>query len=87
MAMIPKEHVDALRHELGKIPQAAKLIFFTQESECPYCKHTGELLKELAGLSSKIALEVYDFQKDKAKAEQYDIDKIPAVVVEGAVRA
>jgi alkyl hydroperoxide reductase subunit AhpF len=37
--------------------------------------------EELAELSDKITLEVYDFVDDKEIAEQYNIDKIPATVV------
>jgi alkyl hydroperoxide reductase subunit AhpF len=37
--------------------------------------------EELAELSDKITLEVYDFVDDKEVAEQYNIDKIPATVV------
>ncbi len=39
------------------------------------------IVEELAALSDKISFEVYDFVKDKEAAEQYNIDKIPAVVM------
>jgi alkyl hydroperoxide reductase subunit AhpF len=57
---------------------------FTQEMECQFCQHTRELMEEVAALSDKLSVEVYDFVKDKAKALQYQIDKIPATVIEGA---
>ena len=58
-----------------------KLIVFTQEFECGSCKETRDLVQELAALSNKIKYEVYDFQRDGAKASELQIDKIPAVVV------
>ncbi len=60
-----------------------RLIHFTQELECELCRETLQLLKELAGLSDKLSLEIYNFQLDKEKVAQYRIDKVPATVVEG----
>ncbi len=60
-----------------------KLINFTQELECQFCRETREILLELAQQSDKISLEVCNFQLDKEKVEQYHIDKIPATVIEG----
>lgn len=75
-----KEHVKEHFEDLvGKV----KLIVFTQEMECMYCQETRELMEEVASLSDKIDVEVYDFVKDEQKVEEYKIDKIPAVVVEG----
>ncbi|MGB8658085.1 MAG: hypothetical protein WCE90_09935 [Candidatus Zixiibacteriota bacterium] len=60
-----------------------KLINFTQELECPLCRETRELLTEVSKLSEKVSLEVYNFQLDKAKVEEYHVDKIPATVIVG----
>ncbi len=60
-----------------------KMIMFTQEIECQYCRETRQLLEEIAALSEKINLTVYNFQTDKEIAERYKIDKIPATVLEG----
>ena len=57
---------------------------FTQEFECQYCKETRELVEEVAALSGKLSVEVYDFVKDKAVADGLGIDKIPAVAIVGA---
>jgi glutaredoxin-like protein len=60
-----------------------KLINFTQELECQFCRETRKLLKEVSELSDKVSLEVYNFQLDKEKVSQYGVDKIPATVIEG----
>jgi glutaredoxin-like protein len=49
--------------------------------ECQYCAETRQIAEELAALSDKILVEVYDFMKDKEVAEHYNIDKIPAMVL------
>lgn len=65
------------------LDQPVRILNFSQEMECAYCKETRQLLEELAALSDKITLEVYDLIKDQAVAEQFGIDKLPATVVMG----
>lgn len=60
-----------------------KLINFTQELECQFCREVRQLLKEVSELSDKVSLEVYNFQLDKEKVSQYGVDKIPATMIEG----
>jgi glutaredoxin-like protein len=59
------------------------LTVFTQEFECNYCKETRELAQELASLSDKIRIQVFDFLNDKERTNEYGIDKVPAIVIEG----
>ena len=69
---------------LKDLESPVKLITFTQEQECPTCRETGQLLRELSELSEKLSLEIYDFQLDTAQVTRYQVDKIPATAVEGA---
>ena len=39
------------------------------------------MAEDIASLSDKIKLEVYNFTLDKNKVEEYKVDKIPAMVV------
>ena len=84
MVQIPKEVQDFLREELLKLDKAVKLIYFTQQFECPHCMYAREILDELRKFSDKIIFEVYDFQRDEEKVKQYGIDKIPAIVIKDA---
>ncbi len=60
-----------------------KLVLFTQEMECEFCRVTRDLAEETAALSDKVSVEVYDFVKDTAAVTQYGITKIPALAVVG----
>lgn len=71
-----------IRQRLAALPNTVKLVNFTQELECQYCSETRQLLNELARLSDKIKLEVYNFQLDREQVTRYGIDKIPATVIE-----
>ncbi|MCS4541998.1 MAG: thioredoxin family protein, partial [Euryarchaeota archaeon] len=66
-----------------KMKDEAKILVFTQETECPLCKETRELVQEIAALSGKIKVEIYDFIKDSEKAKEYYINKIPAIALVG----
>jgi glutaredoxin-like protein len=79
-----EEKEKRLVFELFKnLANPVKLINFTQELECQFCRETRQLLKEVSELSDKVSLEVYNFQLDKEKVSQYGVDKIPASVIEG----
>lgn len=84
MAILRDEDKKAVQERLAGMTGDVKLIYFTQELECQYCRETGELLGELAELSDKLTVEVHNFQSDKDVAETYKVDKIPATVIVGA---
>ncbi len=75
-----REHV---KEVFKTLPSPIKLVLFTQEFECEFCADTRQLVEELSQLSDKVKLEVYDFVSDVDKVEKYEVDKIPAIVVEG----
>ena len=60
-----------------------KIIYFTQDFECQFCKETRQILEEITALSDKIRLEVHEFDKEKEVAEKYGVDKIPATLIFG----
>jgi glutaredoxin-like protein len=82
--VIPEEHKTHLQEELaGKLVNPVRLVVFTQKLECPYCAQTRSLVEELASLSDKLRVEVYDFVADSEKARAYGVDKVPAVAIVG----
>lgn len=62
---------------------SVKLVFFSQKNACQTCHMQHELLRELASLSNKIELEIYDFIQDGDKVRSFGIERIPATVVVG----
>ncbi len=82
MPFITGEDAKIVGDILTKLPRKVKLIYFTQELECQYCRETRQLLEELRDLSGgNVELEVYNFVNDKEQVEKYKIDKIPATVI------
>lgn len=66
-----------------KLVNPVTLVVFTQEYECDYCREARELAQQLASLTDKIRVEVYDLLKDKEKALEFGVDKVPAIAVVG----
>lgn len=83
MALIGEKDRIEVKKRLDGMKHPVKIINFTQKFECQFCKETRGLLEEVAGLSDKITLEVYDFEEHKAKADELKIDKIPATAIMG----
>lgn len=81
--LIKKKDRERVQKHFETLQNPVTLIFFTQETECLFCRETHRILTEVSELSEKITLEVYDFQKDAQKVSQYAIDKIPATSVIG----
>jgi glutaredoxin-like protein len=81
MSLLRDEDRIALTEEFGKLDQPVKVLVFTQEMECQYCRETRSLAEEISELSDSIAIEIYDFVADEAVVQQYGIDKIPAIAI------
>jgi len=81
MGLLSEKDKQAIRERLASMENPVKLVNFTQELECQFCRETRMLVEELADLSDKITLEKYNFVTDKQQAEKYGIDKIPATIV------
>jgi glutaredoxin-like protein len=84
MAMLNEQIRASVASALADLKDPVSLKVFTQEMECQYCKETRELAEEVAALSDKISVEVYDFEADKLAVDELAIDKIPAIAVVGA---
>jgi len=85
MGLVPEEHKTHLKEELQEgMKEPVRIVVFTQEIECEFCKESRELVQEVASLMpDKIIVEIYDFVKDAEKAKEYGVDKVPAIAIVG----
>lgn len=82
MPLISQKDAEYLRSEFEtNLVNPVKLVMFTQTFECQFCAETRQIVEEVANLSDKISAEIFDFVADKATADLYGIDKIPAIAV------
>ena len=78
---------DGVREELtvtlDRLEGPVRLLLFTQTHACAACREQRQLLDELAGLSDKVSLEVYDLVAEGALARQYGVSRVPSTAVVG----
>lgn len=89
MAVLNEEVKVEVKKILDGLKDSVKLVVFTRDDtitipgqECPTCKDNEALIQEVASLSEKITMEVYDFVKDKEKVKAYGIERIPVTLVQ-----
>ncbi len=68
---------------LVKLPSPVDVLYFTQEKVCRACHEQQHILEQVARLSDKIRLKIFDFVKDGPQVTKYRIDKVPATAVIG----
>ena len=81
--MLKDEDKEQVRKQLGGLVNPVRLIMFTQTIECEFCAETRDLVEEVASLSGEVEAVIYNFITDKDKADEYGVDKVPAIAIIG----
>jgi glutaredoxin-like protein len=96
MALISERDRETIRkHFEDELVEDIRITMFTERpspiiipgrQQCETCEQTRELLEEVAALSDKVELTVYELEQERAKAAEFGIDRVPAFVVTGAAK-
>jgi predicted nucleic acid-binding Zn ribbon protein len=78
--MINETALKIIQNSGGLLTRPIRLVVFIKDTGCPTVV---ELAQTIKGQLGKIVLEIYDMVMDRDKAEQYDIKRVPALVVQG----
>jgi glutaredoxin-like protein len=91
--LIPLKEQGFLREKFSReLASRVRIDFFTQKETsllvpgrqpCQYCKPTRQMLEELAALTDLISLRQHFFEEDKQAVAQYQVERIPAIVLHG----
>jgi alkyl hydroperoxide reductase subunit AhpF len=81
MSLLSPADQEKLRESFDEMTVPVRVLFFTQALDCEACVQTRKILDELPALSDKIAVEEVNFVLEKDKAEQYGIDRVPALAL------
>lgn len=81
MGMFDEKTKKKLTEILSEMKEEVKIIFFTDNKEENATKETGLFLDEIGLMSNKILIEKKEIGKDKITDEQYDVDKVPAMIL------
>jgi alkyl hydroperoxide reductase subunit AhpF len=93
--VIPLREQEAIRLRFEReLEGRVRIDFFTQKplkvvlpgrEECAFCEDVRKLLREVAGLSDRIALTVHEFTEERDAASRLGVDRIPGIVVRGVL--
>jgi alkyl hydroperoxide reductase subunit AhpF len=85
MAMLNAQTMNEVRRQFEQLRDPVKLVVFSQSLEAAdLCVQNEQLVREVAALSDTITVEVLNLAIDRERAATYGIDRVPAIVVEGA---
>ena len=92
MPILSEKDRGVLAEKFGDLKDDVNMVFFTQKEskllipgqECQTCQETHQILDELTALSDKLHLETYDLVGNAEKARELGVDRIPAIVLDGA---
>jgi alkyl hydroperoxide reductase subunit AhpF len=93
--VIPLREQEAIRVRFEQeLEGRVRVDFFTQKplkvvlpgrEECAFCEDVRKLLREIAGLSERVALTVRDFAEEREAASRLGVDRIPGIVIRGVL--
>ena len=85
MAILTPQNEAEVRKAFGALRDPVQLTVFSQSlAAAELCAQNEQLVREVAALSDKITMEVLNLAIDRERAASYGIDRVPAIVVEGA---
>ena len=64
-----------------ELKDPVEILFFGAKEDCDYCDDTRQLLDEVAAISPKISLSIYDLDENSQEASRYHVDKAPSIVI------
>ncbi len=83
MSILKDHEREYVENVFRLVANQVTLSFFRKQPENHAERETLTILDEISSISDMIKLKVYDFEKDKAEVKKFQIDKVPAIVVEG----
>jgi alkyl hydroperoxide reductase subunit AhpF len=85
MAFLTPQNEQEVRRAFAALRDPVKLVVFSQSlTAAELCAENERLVREVAALSDTITVEVLNPAIDREQAERYGVDRVPAIVVEGA---
>lgn len=83
MTFMDQQTSEEVRKRLEALEGEVKIVYFKEALLCQTCGPAEDFYREVASLSPKLKLEVYNRVTDTEKAAAYGITLSPAAVIEG----
>ena len=73
--------IKQIEEAFAPMKESVHILFFGQKEGCAYCPDTQQLLEEVAEISEKLTIDVYDLDEDADVAKKFNVDKAPGIVI------
>lgn len=81
--LLNDEIIDQIRQVFEQLKNPVEVLFFGSKHDCQYCEDTLQLVEEVVEISPKLSLSRYDIDEQADVARQYNVDKVPGLVIAG----
>jgi thiol-disulfide isomerase/thioredoxin len=81
--MISERSLEAIKTSASRLNKPVRLLLFTSDTGCATCPEMTDLARAIKAHFDKIALESYDLVMDRDKSQQYGVELVPAIVLQG----
>ena len=82
-SLLREKDVEFVRETLGEMERDVRLVLATSGGDCEFCSITEGFLEDIAELASRVQVEIFDLEKEPARAEELGMDKAPGIAVIG----
>ena len=79
--LLNEQVTQQIQEVFSDLKEPVEILFFGEEQNCQYCSETRQLAEEVALLSEKVSLSVYDLDRDAEIAQSYNVDSTPHIVM------
>lgn len=66
---------------LNPMKDSITIALFIKETDCESCEPTLQIINEVAQLSDKVTVKVFDLDKDSSEVAKYNIEMAPSFVI------
>jgi alkyl hydroperoxide reductase subunit AhpF len=84
MAILTARDQAAVRGQLAKLAGPVKLVVFSARLGSETCAETEQLVREVGECSDQVSVELLNLHIDRDRALAYGVERVPAIIVEGA---
>lgn len=79
--LLDKDLQKQVKKMLEPMKDKITIVLFTKSSDCESCEPTFQIINEVAELSEKIKVKVFDLDTDITEVAQYTIEMAPSFVI------
>lgn len=81
MSILNEQLEEQLKEVFSDMKRDVTLAVFTKQDDCESCADTLAFMQEIEALSDKIHLESLDLEGNKDRAEAYNVQMVPSIVL------